>query len=152
MHIAPTQDNNRSQHQNPKHPANVANRVALARVKSQFASQAMPAYHGAIARAHEANREHPNTTFFTPSQSRKAARMARHNDPLGFLGNKVEGFLQLKQIAQQGAQMFNPTTRTGLLNVASMFAGGPKGDASPMMGKLGMPGQFREYGHAPVDP
>lgn len=52
----------------------------------------------------------------------------------------------LGQLGRQTATMFNPTTKAGLANMVSMFAGGPKGDASPMMGELGMPGQFKAYG------
>ena len=107
---------------------------------------------GDIARAQAANLAHPNTTFFTPKQSRQADRMAQQNNPLGRLGSKAESWLQLKQVGQQAAQMFNPTTRAGLVNIASGFVGGPKGDASPMMGELGMPGQFRDYGGASINP
>lgn len=43
------------------------------------------------------------------------------------------------------AESFNPLHRTGLLNLASMFVGGPKGDATPVMESLGMKGQFAPY-------
>ena len=54
----------------------------------------------------------------------------------------------LGQLGRQGAQMFNPTTKSGIANIATAFAGGPKGDASPMMSELGMPGQFVRYDSA----
>lgn len=115
-------------------------------VYSVPASRMEAAAPGAIQRAHALNKLHPNTTFFTPQQSRQAARMARHNNPLGVLGDKIEGFVGLKQTAQELAHSMDPRTRAGLANIASMFVGGPKGDATPMMGKLGMEGQFRAYG------
>lgn len=63
------------------------------------------------------------------------------------------------QLAHQTASMFNPTTKAGLANIASAFAGGGGeggmgeeggivGDASAKMGELGMPGQFTRYGSA----
>lgn len=56
----------------------------------------------------------------------------------------------LGQVGRQAAQMFNPTTKTGLANIVGGFAGGPKDgfDASPAMERLGMPGQFTRYGSA----
>lgn len=68
---------------------------------------------------------------------------------------------QLEQTGSQLGQSFDPRTRAGLVNILSVFAGGPKdfgeaggpkGDATPMMGKLGMPGQFRDYNGAGVNP
>ena len=67
-------------------------------------------------------------TFWSPVQERQAGHMLRQNSPANFLGNKIEGFLGLKQIAQQGAQMFDPRTKAGLANIAGMFIGGPKGE------------------------
>lgn len=52
---------------------------------------------------------------------------------------------QMKQTGRELGQMFDPRHPSGLVNIASLFAGGPKGDASPMMGKLGMPDQFAPY-------
>lgn len=43
------------------------------------------------------------------------------------------------------AESFNPTSKAGFLNLASMFLGGGKFDASPQMRELGMPGQFAPY-------
>ena len=45
------------------------------------------------------------------------------------------------------AESFNPTSKAGFLNLASMFLGGGGGkfDASPQMGELGMPNQFEPY-------
>jgi hypothetical protein len=101
-----------------------------------------------MARAHAANVANPNTTFFTPKQSRVADSMARQNNPLGRLGSKIENFLQLKQIAQQGAHMFDPRSKAGLANIAGMFVGGgAEGDATPAMESLGMKGQFVPYSH-----
>jgi hypothetical protein len=55
--------------------------------------------------------------------------------------------------AHATAEGFNPLSRGGAANDLSMlFGGGPKGDASSMMGDLGMPGQFRDYGGADVNP
>lgn len=108
--------------------------------------QMMAAAPGAIKRAQAYNAAHPNQTFFTPAQQKWADRQQRRNDPLGRLGDKAEGFLQLKQLGQQLAQQFNPTTKAGAIGLASMFVGGPKGDATPMMESLGMKGQFENYG------
>jgi hypothetical protein len=153
MYQAPMQNNNRPQHQNPKHPANVANKVALARVKMKFAPKMMPAARGVIADAHYQNRTHPNETFFTPKAQRAADKMfARNASPIQRVGNRAENFLQLREFGKEITQDFDPRTKAGLVNVASMFVGGPKGDASPMMGKLGMPGQFRDYGGAEINP
>lgn len=99
-----------------------------------------------------AKQQQQDSTYFTLPQTFLAARMERRNNPLAFLGDRVEGFLQLKQLGQQIAQQGDPRTRAGLLNDLSMFIGGPKGDATPMMEQLGMPGQFHEYGGAPIDP
>ena len=108
--------------------------------------QMMQASPGAVKRAQAYNAAHPNETFFTPAQQKWADRQQRRNDPLGRLGDKAEGFLQLKQLGQQLAQQFNPTTKAGAIGLASMFVGGPKGDATPMMESLGMKGQFENYG------
>lgn len=79
------------------------------------------------------------------------------NDPVGaFLhwalygnpnrvGMSGRGGGGLVSLPGQAASMFNPTTKAGLVNILSMFAGGGKFDASPQMGELGMPGQFEEY-------
>lgn len=47
---------------------------------------------------------------------------------------------------QATLQSFNPLHPAGALNDLSMFFGGPKGDATPMMESLGMHGQFTHYG------
>ena len=79
----------------------------------------------------------------------------RQGDPLSsFLYRLVFGPMSRPGDGSARAmlQSFNPTNRAGLLNDLAMFAGGPKGDASPMMAELGMPGQFRDYGGADVHP
>lgn len=45
------------------------------------------------------------------------------------------------QLARQGSQMFNPTTKSGLANVAMLFAGGPKGDATGQLNEM-LPGKM----------
>jgi hypothetical protein len=103
---------------------------------------------GEMARAKAANEAKPNSTYWTPGQSRQADSMARQNNPLGRFGTKIENFLQLKQIAQQGAHMFDPRSKAGLANIAGMFVGGgAEGDATPAMESLGMKGQFAPYSH-----
>lgn len=84
-------------------------------------------------------------TYWTPAQERQAHAMQRQNNPVDFFTNPIARWLGLKQIAQQGAASFDPRSRAGLLNLASMFAGGPKGDATPQMEALGMHGQFAPY-------
>lgn len=91
--------------------------------------QELPASPAEMARARAANRANPNRTFFTPHQAAMAARMHRANNPLGFFGDKVEGFLKLRGMGQQLAGMFDPRTRGGIANIASLFAGGPEGDS-----------------------
>lgn len=115
---APPQDNNRQQ----------AHRLAVrittgTGVPSPRMSAATPAQ---IKRGQEFNLAPNNGTYFTPRQNRIANSMGRHNNPLGFLGNKAENFLQLKQIGQEAVHSFDPRTRAGLVNVLSLFAGGPK--------------------------
>lgn len=46
------------------------------------------------------------------------------NTPPAPQGQSFVNWLQVPQIVQQLASMFNPTHPTGLLNIASMFAGG----------------------------
>lgn len=57
-----------------------------------------------------------------------------------------------EQTGVQAAQMFDPRSRAGLANLASLFAGGGdsfagKFDATPQMEALGMKGQFAPYTH-----
>lgn len=65
--------------------------------------------------------------------------------------------------ATEAYQQFKPTSRNNIIGDLGMLAGGPegegglggmaaKGDATPMLDKLGMKGQFRGYNQAPVDP
>lgn len=58
----------------------------------------------------------------------------------------------LGAVPGQFVRGFDPRTRAGLANIASLFAGGPKGDATPMMENLGMREQFVPYHEAPVSP
>lgn len=51
----------------------------------------------------------------------------------------------LNAVPGQLWQMFNPSTKAGVANIASLFGGGGKFDASPTMEELGMPGQFAPY-------
>lgn len=53
---------------------------------------------------------------------------------------------QAEQFGHQLASSFDPRSRAGFLNLASLFVGGPKGDATPQMEALGMKGQFAPYG------
>lgn len=95
---------------------------------------------GAIQMAQANNAAHPNQTFFTPSQSRQASAMGRRNNPLGALGDRAEGFLQLRQTGKQLTQMFDPRSRAGIANIATTFAGGgPEGlgeEGAGMGGRL----------------
>ena len=106
---------------------------------------------GSIGRAHAYNAAHPNTTFFTPHQEAVANRMAMRNNPLGTLGSHAENFLNLKGTAQELASSFDPRTKGGIANIASLFAGGPEGhfDGEASMGfEKAMPGQFEKYSMA----
>lgn len=60
-----------------------------------------------------------------------------------FVGNKPGAGLDA--VPGQFLQSINPSSKAGLANLLSMFAGGGKFDASPQMGELGMPGQFGPY-------
>lgn len=126
-----------------------AKRLANAiRTQPRFYPQELPATPQEVARARAINKANPNTTFFTPSAQRAANKMyARNASPLDKIGNHMENFLQLKQMGQQLTQMFNPTTKTGLANIAGMFAGGGEGglgDATPALDGA-MPNQFEPY-------
>lgn len=74
---------------------------------------------------------------------------ASGNDPLGnFLRWAWYGKQQgagLDAVPGQFLQSINPSSKAGLANLLSMFAGGGKFDASPQMGELGMPNQFEPY-------
>lgn len=121
------------------------------RYYTNFSSEE-PATPQEIAQAHALAQQMQEGTFFTPQQEAQVNRMYRRNNPLSFLGDKVEHFLGLRQLGQQLVQGADPRTRAGFFGDLSMFVPGPKGDASPMMGELGMPGQFRDYGGANVHP
>jgi len=141
---APHQDNFQAQKQNPNHPAYKANQLALALIRnSPRVSAATPAQ---IRHGQQFNLAPNNGTYFTPRQNRMANQMERRNAPLNAIGNHVEHFLGLKQLGQQSVQMFNPTTRAGLVNILSMFAGGPKdGGFEGEMAMQKVPGQFEAY-------
>jgi hypothetical protein len=51
----------------------------------------------------------------------------------------------LNAVPSQFLQMFNPTTKDGIVNILSAFAGGKDFNAAPHMEELGMPGQFESY-------
>ena len=74
-------------------------------------------------------------------------------DPSGGVLGQFVRWLQLGQIGKQAAGSFDPRSRAGLANIASLFAGGP-GDSEYMGGMGGradagfdgaMPGQFERY-------
>ena len=81
-----------------------------------------------------------------------ATAAMRRQDNNTFLGNFVHwlwfGRRPGSGLAALPGQFFSsvdPRSRAGLVNLASMFAGGGKFDASPKMGELGMSGQFEPY-------
>lgn len=81
-----------------------------------------------------------------------ATAAMRRQDNNTFLGNFVHWLwfgnhpgAGLGAVPGQFLSSIDPRSRAGLANLASMFAGGGKFDASGKLGEMGMPGQFAPY-------
>lgn len=140
MYAAPGQDNNRFQKENPRHPAHVANHTALARVMGNF--------HAASKKINLAHGSYPGQSKHTFLDSAIHDVVRGYKHPVVDKGHGFNPLDVAGQLARGVKEQFNPTTRAGAANIASMFAGGPK---EPMDESL-MARGYRPYNHESGSP